>query len=94
MKLITDYFLEFNDNILIFKILFFHMITLDNGEEYQTIEIYDVYKINASSKEVELTKYGTWSEERAGYGEPGESLLLEDEAIWKRRGNLKGYHIR
>ena len=69
------------------------MITSDNGEAYQTIEIYDVYKINASSKDVELTKYGTWSEERAGYGEPGESLLLEDEAIWKRRGNLKGYHI-
>ena len=70
------------------------VIISDNGETYQNIEIYDVYKINASSKEVELRKYGTWSEERAGYGEPGESLLVEDEVMWKRRGNLKGYHIR
>ena len=43
---------------------------------------------------MEVRRYGTWSDERYGYENDGQSLLVEDEIMWKRRGNLKGYHIR
>jgi len=43
---------------------------------------------------VEVQKYGSWSEERSGYGDIGQSLLVKEEVMWKRRGDLKGYHIR
>ena len=66
----------------------------ENGDPYQTIEIYDVYKINSSSKDVEVSNYGNWSDERPGQGDSRESLLVKEELIWKRRGNLRGYHIR
>ena len=53
------------------------------------IDIFDVYKINSSSKEVEIQYYGNWSEQRYG-----QSLYVSNEILWKRRGDLKGYHIR
>ena len=66
----------------------------ENGNPYQTIEIYDVYKINSSSKDVEVSNYGYWSDERLGHGASKESLIVKEDLIWKRRGNLRGYHIR
>ena len=72
----------------------FHYYFADNGEPYDRIDIFDVYKINSSSKNVEVQYYGNWTNQRSGYGEPGKSLLLSNEVMRKRRGDLKGYHIR
>ena len=71
-----------------------YQFLLANGDQYQTIEIYDVYKINSSSKDVEVSHYGNWRDERPGNDASKESLMVKEELIWKRRGNLRGYHIR
>ena len=55
----------------------------------EIIHIFDVYKINKSSSVVEVKYYGNWSEE-AGRAE----LLVSNDVMWKRRRDLKGYHIR
>ena len=65
------------------------LFVIENGDPYDTIDIFDVYKINSSSKDVEVQYYGNWSSK---ISDP--SLLVSNEVMWKRRGDLKGYHIR
>ena len=52
----------------------------------RTYSIYDVYKINKNSREVEIVKFGDWNTATA--------LTVAEENIWKRRSNLKGHHLR
>ena len=53
-----------------------------------TIDIFDVYKIDSASKIVEVEYYGNWSDSR------GTEIEVSNHIMWKRRGDMKGYHIR
>ena len=47
---------------------------------------YDVYKIDEKSDVVEVRKYFQWNN--------SIGLYTAEENIWKRRSDLKGFHIR
>ena len=66
------------------------MIVSANGETYAIIDIFDVYKVDSSSENVHVQYYGNWSDVRY----TDNSLLVTNDIMWKRRGNLNGYHIR
>ena len=53
---------------------------------FDTIDIYDVYKINSRSQNVEVQIYGDWSE--------NSGLKMANDVMWKRRSDLMGFHIR
>ena len=61
---------------------------LANGELYATIDIFDVYKIDSASKVVEVEFYGNWSDTW------GTEIEVSNDIMWKRRGDMKGHHIR
>ena len=61
---------------------------LANGEVNTTIDIFDVYKIDSGSKIVEVEYYGKWNESRS------TEIEVVNPIMWKRRGDMKGYHIR
>ena len=50
------------------------------------MSIYDVYKINEASQDVEVTAFGEWSE--------ANGLHILEKEMWKRRRNLKGEKLR
>ena len=45
-----------------------------------------MYKIEKSSRKVELVKYGNWNID--------DGVSVQETNIWKRRSNLKGHQIR
>ena len=51
-----------------------------------TYKIYEIYKINENSGNVEVNEYGEWN--------PSEGLTIREKDIWKRRSNFKGHHLR
>ena len=65
------------------------MLCLVDIYREEVIHIFDVYKFNPESRDVEVQYYGNWSETR--YDQP---LLVLNDIIWKRRTDLKGYHMR
>ena len=48
--------------------------------------IYDIYKIDEYSENVEVIKSGEWN--------TSEGLKLFEENIWKRRSNMMGHKLR
>ena len=54
--------------------------------ETRTYSIYDVYKIDKNSMEVEIVKFGDWN--------TATGLVVTEENIWKRRSNLKARHLK
>ena len=54
--------------------------------EISTYSIYDVYKIDKNSDEVEIVEFGDWN--------TATGLTVAEENIWKRRSNLKGHHLK
>ena len=67
------------------------IIYLENGYSHDVIHIFDVYKFNAELTDVEIQYYGNWSERR--YHQP-PTLIVSNDILWKRRGDLRGHHIR
>ena len=51
-----------------------------------TFFIYDIYKIDENSQEVETREFAEWN--------PLQGLKILEPNMWKRRSNMKGHHIR
>ena len=56
------------------------------NQAYNRVDVYDVYKIDPKTTNVEVELYGSWA--------AGPGLVVETENIWERRSNMKGHHIR
>ena len=54
--------------------------------EASSYSLYDVYKIDEFSETVEVREYAKWI--------PYEGFSVVDDNMWKRRSDLKGYHLR
>jgi len=48
--------------------------------------IFEIYKIDEFSEDVEVVEYGTW--------DPYHGVIIFEKDIWKRRSNFKGRHLR
>ena len=59
---------------------------IDIFSDNSIYNIYDIYKIDERSNEVEVRKYAKWT----------NSMDLEyiEQNIWKRRSDLRGNHFR
>ena len=56
------------------------------GQSDGKFKIFDEYKIDENSNSLMTEEYGSW--------DPNTGITVYEENIWKRRANLKGYHIR
>ena len=54
--------------------------------ENRNYALYDIYKIDEQSNEVETVKYAEWNAVKG--------LTIFEDNVWKRRANLKGHHLR
>ena len=77
------YFEHFNHPIRFAKNIFTIIKQFSDDFAYH---VYDVYKIDEKSDVVEVRKYFQWKN--------STGLHTAEENIWKRRSDLKGFHIR